>query len=180
MPPYTLALLRACLGNDYDIQLFDPNFNNMTEKEVFNFFREAQPEIVGVSSISTEYLKASKLMDSIIKKALPDSIVIQGGIIPTVMIDRAMKDLNVDYWIIGEGEVRLPKLLAEFRKSKPDLSSFHGLGYWEEGVARINPPDGYINDLNSIPLPDYGNLNLVDYGNKALKYSAGLLPRKFP
>ena len=180
MPPYALALLNACLKKEYDVQLFDPNYKNMTEEEVFNFFREAQPEIIGVSSISTEYIKASRLMNAIIKEALPNSIVIQGGIIPTVILETAMRDPNVDYWVIGEGEFRFPWLLDELRKPQPDLSSIDGLAYWKDGVARISPPRGFIKDLDSVPFPDYGNLSLLDYGNRALKYSAGLLPRKFP
>ena len=180
MPPYTLALLNACLKKEYDVQLFDPNYNNMTEEEVFNFFREAQPEIVGVSSISTEYIKVSRLMNAIIKEALPNSIVIQGGIIPTVILETAMRDPNVDYWIIGEGEFRFPWLLDELRKSQPDLSSIDGLAYWKDSVARISPLNGFIKDLDAVPFPDYGNLNLLHYGNRTLKYSAGLLPRKFP
>ena len=180
MPPYTLALLNACLKQEHDVQLFDPNHKNMTEKEVLQFFQEAQPEVVGVSSISTEYIKPTRLLTAIIKEASPNSIVIQGGIIPTVLIEAAMRDQNVDYWIIGEGEFRFPQLLDELRKSQPDLSSIDGLAYWKDGVARISPPKGFIDDLDCIPFPDYGNLNLHDYGNKAIKYSLGLLPRKFP
>lgn len=180
MPPYTLAVLNACLKKEYDVQLFDPTYNNMTEEEVFNFFQEAQPEIVGVSSISTEYIKASKLMNAIIKKALPNSIVIEGGIIPTVILETAMRDPNVDYWIIGEGEFRLPRLLDELRKPQPDLSSIDGLAYWKDSVARINPSNGFIEDLDSVPFPDYGNLSLLDYGNRVLKYAPQVLPRKFP
>ncbi|MCJ7654764.1 MAG: B12-binding domain-containing radical SAM protein [Dehalococcoidia bacterium] len=180
MPPYTLALLNACLKQEHDVQLFDPNYNNRTEKEVFQFFQEAQPGIVGVSSISTEYIKAAKLLTAIIKEASPNSIVIQGGIIPTVVIETAMRDPNVDYWIVGEGEFRLPRLLDELRKSQPDLSSIDGLAYWEDGVARINPPKGFIEDLDSVPFPDYGNLSFLDYGSRELKYALQVLPRKFP
>ena len=180
MPPYTLALLNASLKKEYEVQLFDPNYHNMTDEEVFNYFQKAQPEIVGVSSISTEYIKASRLMNATIKEALPNSILIQGGIIPTVLLETAMRDPNVDYWIIGEGEFRFPRLLDELKKPQPDLSSIDGLAYCKDGVARINPPNEFIDDLDSVPFPNYGNLNLLDYGNKKLKYSAGLLPRKFP
>ena len=180
IPPYTLALLNACLKNEHEVQLFDPNYNNMTEEEVFQFFQETQPEIVGVSSISTEYIKASRLMNAIIKKASPNSIVIQGGIIPTVILETAMKDQNVDYWITGEGEFRFPRLLDGLTKSQTDLASIDGLAYWKDGVARINPANGFIDDLDSVPFADYGNLILLDYGNRVIKYTAGLVPRKFP
>jgi radical SAM superfamily enzyme YgiQ (UPF0313 family) len=180
MAPYTLALLNACLKQEDDVELFDPNYSNMTEKEVFQYFRESQPEIVGVSSISTEYIKNNRILTALVKEASPHSIVIQGGIIPTVMIETAMGDPNVDYWIIGEGEFRFPSLLDELRKSHPDLSSIDGLAYWKDGAAIISPPKGFIDDLDSIPFPNYGNLNLLDYGNKKLKYAIGLLPRQFP
>jgi len=180
MPPYTLALLNACLKSDHDVQLFDPNYNNLTEEEVFNYFNKVKPEVVGVSSISTEYIKANKLMNSIIKKAVPDSILIQGGIIPTVVPEIATKDPNVDYWILGEGEYRFPSLLNELKKSKQNFSSLDGLAYKKNGIIKLKKPKGFIQDLDSLPFSDYGNLDLLDYGNKALRYSPQLLPRKFP
>lgn len=180
MHPYTLALLNACLKKDYDVQLLDPNYANMNEEEVFNFFRKAQPDVVGVSSISTEYVRTSRLMNTVIKKALPDSILIQGGIIPTVALEAAMKDPNVDYWVIGEGEFRLPRLLDELGKSQLNLSSIDGLAYWKNGVAEISPPNGYIDDLDFVPFADYGNLSLIGYGNELVKYAPGLIPRKSP
>ena len=180
MPPYTLAILNACLEKEHNVQLLDPNYSNMSKEEVLNYIKEADPEIVGVSSVSTEYIKASRIMNTIIKEASPNSIVIQGGIIPTVMLKSAMRDPNVDYWIIREGEFSFPGLLKELKNSQPDLSLIDGLAYWENGIAKINPPNEFIEDLDSIPLPNYGNLNLIDYGNRVLKYSAGLLPRKFP
>lgn len=180
MHPYTLALLNACLKSNYDVQLFDPNYNNLSEKEVLDYFKNTHADIVGVSSISTEYIRASQAMNAIIKKALPNSIVINGGIIPTVMPELAMKDPNVDYWIMGEGEFRFPQLLNELIKPSPDLYSIDGLAFWNENKIIINQSKGFIENLDSIPFADYGNLSLIDYGNKVLKYSAGLLPRKFP
>ncbi len=180
MPPYTLALLNACLKKEHNVQLLDPTYNNMTEEDVLIYFMEAQPDIVGVSSMSTEYIRASRLMNAIIKEASPKSIVIQGGIIPTVILETAMKDHNVDYWIIGEGEFRFPQLLDELKQPQPDLSLIDGLAYWEDSIAHINPPKGFIQDLDSVPFPDYGNLNLLDYGNRELKYAPQVLSRKFP
>ena len=91
-----------------------------------------------------------------------------------------MKDPNVDYWVLGEGEFRFPRLLEELKKATPDLSALDGLAYWKDGLAHISKPEGFIDDLDCVPLPDYGELNILEYGNRVLKYSAGLLPKKFP
>lgn len=164
MPPYSLALLNACLKQaGHDSRLFDPNYTDMTKDEVFDFFREAQPEVIGIGSVSTEYIRVSRIMSAIIKRACPKSMVIQGGIIPTIVPDIAMKDSNVDYWIAGEAECRLPQFLSESVNTR--LLSSHA---------------GVIYDLDAAPFPDYGDLNLVDYGTRVNKYANGLLPRNFP
>jgi radical SAM superfamily enzyme YgiQ (UPF0313 family) len=97
-----------------------------------------------------------------------------------VILDIAMKDPNVDYWMMGEGERSFPGLLDELEKPKPDLSVVDGLAYWCDDAPIVVPSQDFIEDLDSVPLPDYGNLNLLDYGNRELKYAAGLLPRQFP
>ncbi len=164
MPPYSLALLNACLKQaGHDSQVFEPNYTNMTEDEVFKFFRKEQPEVVGIGSISTEYIAVSRIMSAIVKKASPNSIVIQGGIISTVVPDIAMKDPNVDYWIAGEAEYRFSQFLDEPADTR--LLSSHA---------------GLVADLDSAPFPDYGDLGMIDYGTKVNKYANGLLPRNFP
>lgn len=174
LPPYTLAILNASLGGYAEI--LDPNHDNMTPNEVFKYFAEFKPDVVGISSISTEYIEACRQMSAIVKGAAPDAIVIQGGIIPTVVIETAMRDPNVDYWVMGEGERTLPELMNQL----PGEPSTDGIAYWDNGIVRINQVRDFIMDLDEIPLPDYGNLNPLDYGYMINKYAAGLLPRRFP
>lgn len=180
MHPYSLALLNACLKEEHEVVLFDPNFHNMQEQEVIEYLIKLQPEVIGVSSVSTEYVSVNRRMTAIIKKALPDSIIIQGGIIPTVIPEIAIKDPNVNFWIIGEGEVRLPRLLREFEKPNSDYSNIDGVAYREDGMVKVIPSTGFIQDLNSVPFADYGNLDFLAYGNQNLKFAAGLLPKQSP
>lgn len=51
IPPYTLALLNACLKKEHDVQLFNPNYNNMSEEEVFHFSRKHSQK----SSVSVQF-----------------------------------------------------------------------------------------------------------------------------
>jgi len=178
--PYSLALLYACLKKDHDVMLFDPNLDNLTEQDVISFLMQVKPKVIGVSSVSTEYVNVNRYLAALIKKHLPDSIIIQGGVIPSVIPEIAVKDENVDFWIVGEGEDRFPRLLSEITKVKPDYASIDGLAYREEGKVIINPPVGFVQDLDAVPFADYGNLNLLTYGNQRLKFAAGLLPRQFP
>ena len=168
MYPYSLGILNACIKDSFKTELFDPNFRNLSDEEVIDSLRKANPDVVGISTNSTEYIKNDEHMTALIKKALPNAIIVEGGILPTAAIDIAMKDKNVDYWIIGEGESSFLELLNELDKPKPNLSHIKGLAYYEKDEARIAMPDGYIENLDSVPFADYGNLNFMDYANLTL------------
>ena len=47
-----------------------------------------------------------------VKRELPETLVAMGGIYPTANPERAMRDGNVDFAFVGEGERSLPQLLA--------------------------------------------------------------------
>jgi radical SAM superfamily enzyme YgiQ (UPF0313 family) len=187
-PPYTLCLIKACLGKQYETIVFDPNFYNLSKEEVIKCLKEFKPDLMGVTSISTEYINASKKLNAILREALPDSIIVLGGIIPTVVIDEAMKDKNVDYWIMGEGEESFPALIEEVQQENPDFSKISGLAFWQDDKKVINRMT-FIENLDSIPFPDYSNivgnlggkkLAISDYGNQRLKYAPNLLARNYP
>lgn len=178
--PYSLGILNACIKDNYDTELFDPNFQNLSDKEIIDSLKKAKPDVVSISSISTEYVLENEHMTKLVRNALPNAIIVEGGILPTVSITVAMKDKNVDYWVIGEGEKTLLNLLNELNNIQPDLSHIKGLAYFKNGNPKINITDGYIEDLDSIPFPDYGNINFMDYANQQLKYGQGICARRFP
>jgi len=178
--PYSLGILNACIKNHFNTELFDPNFNNSSDDEIIEILRKSNPDVVGISTISTEYMEQVKHMNHLIRKALPNVIIIEGGTLPSVVLNGVMHDKNVDYWIIGEGEFNFLQLLNELDKSKPNVSNIKGIAYYEHEEPRIIMPEGYIENLDSVPFADYGNLDIMDYGNQSLKYAQGMAPRRYP
>ena len=183
MLPYSLGLLNACINKDFETQLLDPNLGNLNDEEIKERLRIFSPEVVGVSTISTEYLEETTHITKLIKEALPNCIVIEGGVLPTVCLETAMKDKNVDYWFLREGEFRFLEFLRELDKEDPNLSKIGGIAYYLKGepvTQEFGKTEGLVFNLDSIPFPDYGNLDMLEYGNKTLKYTAQLVPEKYP
>ena len=181
-PPYTLCLLKAIIKDQAKAVVFDPNFKNLTEKQARDFLRKTKPDLVGVSSISTEYFNVTCHTIALIRKCLPQALIVLGGVIPTVMIQEAMKDKNVDYWIMGEGEKSFPLLIEKIRSGSKDLAGISGLAYWQANQPIMNKVE-FITDLDAIPFPDYSAVvgaSLRDYGNIKFKYAPGLLARNYP
>ena len=181
-PPYTLCLLRAIIKNKTEAVVFDPNFKNLSEEETAIILKKINPDLVGISSISTEYFNVTKHTVALIRKHLPEAVIVLGGVIPTVMIEEAMKDKNVDYWIMGEGESSFPSLVERLRMGLKDLSGISGLAYWQGTMPVISKME-FISDLDKVPFPDYSSITgatLRDYGNIKFKYAPGLLARNYP
>lgn len=183
MLPYTLGLLNACINNKFDSEIYDPNFSNHNEEEIVKYLEKSKADIVALSTISTDYIKHARHMTRLIRKALPYTKIILGGVFPTVQIEEAKKDPNVDFWMIREAEFRFVALLEELNKEDPNFSLIEGLSY-RKGNEIINndfsKEDGFIYDLDKIPLPDYGKLDILKYGNNKLKFSVQLVAQQYP
>ena len=178
--PYALAILNACVKDTFETEFFDPNLDAFSDNAIVQSVRDSKADAVGVTTCSTEYLEEAQHMTRLIRAALPDATIVEGGILPTVALDTAMKDENVDYWIIGEGEVRFPEFLRQLSSGRPDWSHVDGLAYYDHGEPRITSPGGWVTDLDSVPFPDYGNLELNHYATIRLKYAQGLCARRYP
>lgn len=178
--PYGLGIINASVKNYFQTELFDPNFFELNDKEIANYLRHSNPDVVGIGSISTEYASEIENMASLTRKTLPNATIIEGGVFPTVAIGRAMKDKSVDYWMIGEAESSFLELLKRLDCSKLDLSGLEGLAYYKNGKGRIIPAKGFNEDLDSISFADYGNLNFSDYANQSLTFAQGLRARRYP
>ncbi len=177
--PYNLGILQASLTFRYETEIFDPNFKNLSEKEIRAKIREFSPEIVGITSFSTEYIKEIEFHAALIKAEVPDALVILGGVYPTVLPEQSLDDKNIDFCVLGEGEHRLPKLLAAI-EAEIHFSDIDGIAYRCDGKKIIQPLKHFINDLDSVPFPHYNPLKIKDYGCYINKYSHTIIPRQIP
>ena len=179
MPPYNLAILKACL-KEYHVFLYDPNFSDEKEADIRKKLQDAKPDLVGITSFSTEYIEEVMYHTKLIKQELSDTVVVLGGVLPTVWIDKIIQDENADYFIMGEGEYRFRELLKSLEGGAQNNGDVDGISFRKNGKLVINSPKYFIDDLDSIAFPDWGKLDYLSYSNHRTKYSHALLPRQFP
>ena len=65
----------------------------------------------------------------------------------------------IDFIIMGEGEITVMELLKVIKKSKQgesvDFSSIKGIAYLSDGKVVYTEPRPFIDDLDSLPMPNY-------------------------
>jgi len=88
--------------------------------------KERSPDVVGITLMSSDFNNAMKAV-SIIKEASPHTIIVAGGVHPTVAPDEVAANKKIDYIITGEGEISFVNLLDNIRDNKPSARIICGV-----------------------------------------------------
>ena len=109
--------------------------------------KEAQPLLVGISSLFSAYTKEAIQTAQIVKKHHPDCKIVVGGHHATAMPERVMASSAVDFVLRGEGEVSMVRL------AKAIVS---GTGYEDIPGLVYRKPDGslHVGETVSVSNPD--------------------------
>jgi radical SAM superfamily enzyme YgiQ (UPF0313 family) len=108
-----------------------------------------------------------------LKAQYPDRTVILGGVGPKAVEDKILSRFPwIDIIARGEGELTGPALLAALH-SNGDLSAVAGVSYRENGSVRHTPDRERIQDIDTIPFPAYGRIDLVRYEGYGMMTSRG-------
>jgi radical SAM superfamily enzyme YgiQ (UPF0313 family) len=124
----------------------------MSQKEVTA--RSLETDLVGISTITATATAAYLLGDHFRKRGIP---VVYGGPHVSFVPDEALE--HGDFCITGEGETGFP-LLVEALNGRGELADVPGLVWKDNGVIRRNPAAPAIEDLDSLPFPDLGLLEM--------------------
>jgi len=108
-------------------------------------------DVVCISTITSTAIKAYSIGKRLMEHHIP---VIMGGAHPTFLPDEVLD--YADFVIRGEGENTLVELLEHMEKGAPKLTDIKGLSYMDrEGKNVHNPSRDFLEDLDSLPIPDF-------------------------
>ena len=120
------------------------------KKLLVDLAEKLRPDIVGISVRST-FFPVAKDITALIK-SLSRVPVIWGGAHPTVCPEESIR--FADMICIGEGEKPLLEL-ADKLANKQDATTIRGLWVNTDGTVVKNPTGELLQDLDSLPLPEY-------------------------
>lgn len=156
------ALKRSGVANVLTVNL------NHEDKDYESLLRtiieENNVDIVGCGGISGQFIEIYPLFETIRRIAPHVKNIVGGGMI-TADAETAMKAFGdtVDFGVIGEGEVTVPALV-EAIANDGDPRLVDGLIFPDrKGGFIITGRRKEIQDLDSLPLPDYEGFNYDKY-----------------
>jgi len=178
VPPIGLAYLASALREDgFEVKIIDCLVEGFLEgrdygedkirygfsdQEIEKAIRDYTPDAVGVSCLFSAKVYDMLNVCKIAKKISPDIITIAGGAHPTTSFNEVLKDKNLDFVILGEGERSILELTWALN-GKGDLAKIDGLAYKENQEIKVNPKTKFIHNLDELPLPARDLLKMEKY-----------------
>ena len=170
-PPLGAMCVGAYLRrSSVEVRLFDWSGYALEEarrKEL----EEYDPDIVGFTVLlSSSILRAMEV--SRWSKEL-GATVVWGGPAPTCLPEMTLRDAQVDYVVVGEGEETMLELCRSIG-SGHSPSEVMGIAFQKDGEFVATPPRPRIRDLDSLPMPlwdslgDLGRYLVPFYGRMAM------------
>jgi len=136
----------------------------LSEEDIEKTIEDFSPDMVGVNNIFTRQYKYAHEIYKIAKNVDANIVTVAGGAHPTVMPEFALQDENLDFVVIGEGELTIEKLVKNLSKNVNEIENIDGLGYRNrDGKIIVNPKTTYIESLDSIPFPARHLMDIKKY-----------------
>lgn len=159
-PPLGIETLAPVVRQrGHRVRMFDTCHPQMKADRIAEAVREENPDVIGLSFLSTTTYPAAKNLAGRLKKVAPRTPIIMGGVFATMNAVNVLRDCpDADCVGVGEGE----ELLPDYLDNLDDPGEVAGL-VWRKGDGIIrNAPRPMISDLDRFPYPDRESLP-VDY-----------------
>ncbi len=153
----------------------------MAWDEIRRRTEDSKADVFGISSNFTPYHGETLEIARMIKEWDRRKIVVMGGAHVSCDPMGVLKSPWVDYAILGEGEIRFPLFLERIEKGRTGkIGEIDGIGYRMNGEMRIHPLQNFIQDLDSLPHPARGLLDLDRYKMKRKRSTMIITSRGCP
>jgi radical SAM superfamily enzyme YgiQ (UPF0313 family) len=164
-PPLGLLYIASkLLENGFGIKVIDLNCEVfMTSQRFIQLLNMYEPSLIGLSSTSSTFTGLLNVA-TICKDVLPEVPIIVGGQFATFCHEKMLQAFDCfDMVVRGEGEYTLLQIMRELEKRNQEFSSIRGLSYRSQGRVYVNDSRPPIDNLDSLPFPNYDLVSKYDY-----------------
>jgi radical SAM superfamily enzyme YgiQ (UPF0313 family) len=168
------SLVAVAKKSGFDCRVIIVNTRNDYEKilsEIQNF----SPAVVALTSVSSQFGFVREIA-SLIKKVNNSTILVCGGVHPTVVPESILETDAIDAFFIGESEISFVEFLTKVQNEQ-NFYDTPNLCYNDNGIVKINDLYPLIKDLDTLPYPDkitYPFIETVSqYGIAPFMFSRG-------
>jgi len=171
-PPLWCGLIAGFIRQQgFSVKIIDADAENWSPEYTAEKIIECNPLLVDImvlgtnpSASSTPKMTAVRETIVALRKGVPEIRKLLGGLHPSALPERTLREENVDFVCQGEGFYTTLHLLQTLSSSKrPDDYKIDGLWYIKDGKIISNPPVPVIKNLDELPLVAWDLLPMDKY-----------------
>ncbi|MFA6449709.1 MAG: radical SAM protein [bacterium] len=161
LPP--LSLMSVAAGAQkygHEVKIIDASIKGLGPESIVREAAEWGAETLGFSLFSSNFCEHIKYIKRV--KELSGLKVIVGGKHASYYPRETLSHAEIDYGVIGEGDITIGELLDSI-EGKRSLESVDGIIFRNGGELAETKPRALVRDLDTLPFPARGLLNSNDY-----------------
>jgi len=164
-PSFGLLQLAAYLEKEgIEAQMIDGTTLLDPWKELETSVKESKADVVGITCTATCLSAEAFRTVSLCRRLLPDAVLVGGGSHFSLMAETILCERKeLDYIVLGEGEVSFSQLLKEVSNGG-NGRKVRGVAYLEGDEVILNERQALVSNLDTLPMPAY---HLVDMESEA-------------
>ena len=176
-PPLGLLYLSSMFRekSNVDVHVFDMHFKSIRmlqknirvdwEKMIDDAIKEYQPDLVGLSSMFGASFEGTKIVGEAIKRHSKNIIIVCGGVHMTGLANNNDENLKfADFICLNESEYHFLWLVEYLNNEKDTIT---GVAVNNKSLLRneadLLPGFHVVQDLDTLPIPDFGAVDLKNY-----------------
>lgn len=154
LPPLGLCNLAAVIADTAKVSIIDAPALGYGVKETFETIEHLNPDLIGITAVTISINNAAYLAQYIKEKNYPAPVILGGPHVTAIPAETLTRFSHFDLAVIGEGEETFRELVVKWNTLKsPDEIS--GLVFRKNGNIKFSPPRAFIENLDTLPLPQW-------------------------
>ncbi len=150
----SLAFSASLFHDRFNLEI--PSLGNFFDdrSEVINAIKQEKPDVLAFSCLTSTY----QWMLGVAKEAkeiFPNVKTVFGGVHVSAVPDRTILKPEVDYAVVGEGDIAFPLILQAIANGGPGTEPIPNTRYkTKSGIVIKGVQQGFVQDLDSLPFYD--------------------------
>lgn len=160
--PLGIAYINGILrSKGFDVDAINMLFEDNPIQALRKKIREQNTDVLMCGGLTSEY-KVLKQIYTVAREEKPNIVIVGGGGGFTAEPIIFSELTEVDFAVIGEGEITSLELAKALEHHLP-VSEILGIVYRDNDGYHMTPPRPYIKDIDSLPFPSYEGLSMDKY-----------------
>ena len=179
LPSIGLLILGAVVRRSgHRVKIVEAASSSLSYEESLRRILEFQPDIIGITSVTSSIYKAAKLARMIKRKKPEIKIVVGGPHITAVPEETMSRFPEIDIAVIGEGEDTFNDLICNIENNSP-LKDLPGILFRENDRLVKTDARALIKNLDDLPFPAWDLIDNFPWSYKAAAFKCKSQPATY-